>query len=194
LPLADGRNEFIQYQPLITGTYRVRVTGEGTTSGEYFLSKNFGPAVSSLVVTSPINENDTTALTGTISDPDARDTHTVVISWGAGEGSTTLTLAAGVTSFSAGHQYLDNAPGNAAYPVTVTVTDNHGDSGSGSSAVDVDNVAPADVALTVSSATIDENDITTVSGSFAYPGTQDTHTVAINWGDGSADTMLNLGP
>ena len=38
LPLADGRNKFIQYQPLVTGTYRVCVTGEGTTAGEYFLS------------------------------------------------------------------------------------------------------------------------------------------------------------
>src|SRR5262249_18422442 len=34
--LADGRNEFIQYQPLTTGNYRVRVTAEGSTSGEYF--------------------------------------------------------------------------------------------------------------------------------------------------------------
>src|SRR5439155_12677519 len=36
LPLADGRNAFIQYLPTVTGTYRVCVVGEGTTSGEYF--------------------------------------------------------------------------------------------------------------------------------------------------------------
>src|SRR5262249_51103832 len=43
-----GRNEFILYQPLVTGTYRVRVTAEGGTSGEYFLTKNFSPVVSAL--------------------------------------------------------------------------------------------------------------------------------------------------
>src|SRR5262249_5481496 len=125
-PLGDGRNEFIQYQPLVTGNYRVRVTGENS-AGEYFLSKNFSPAVSSLAVTSPINENDSAALNGSISDPDALDTHTVVITWGSGEGSSTLNLAAGVTTFSASHQYLDDNPSGTpsdVYPVGVTVTDN----------------------------------------------------------------------
>src|SRR5438552_1321394 len=32
LPLADGRNEFLQYQPSVAGTYRVCIVGEGTTS------------------------------------------------------------------------------------------------------------------------------------------------------------------
>src|SRR5207302_1686453 len=33
---------------------------------------------------------------------------------------------------------------------------------------------------------------TSLSGSFADPGTLDTHVVVINWGDGSANTTLNL--
>src|SRR5207248_3277796 len=37
-----------------------------------------------------------------------------------------------------------------------------------------------------------EGDSTTLTGSFADPGTQDAHTVDINWGDGSADTTLPL--
>jgi hypothetical protein len=36
-PLADGRNEFLEHQLLVAGTYRVRVVGEGGTWGEYFL-------------------------------------------------------------------------------------------------------------------------------------------------------------
>ena len=31
-----------------------------------------------------------------------------------------------------------------------------------------------------------------LSGSFTDPGTQDTHTVMIAWGDGSTNTTLNL--
>ena len=36
--MADGRNEFIDYQPLVTGTYRISVTGRNNTAGEFFLS------------------------------------------------------------------------------------------------------------------------------------------------------------
>lgn len=34
----DGRNESIQYRPLVNGAYHIRVTGESGTTGEYFLS------------------------------------------------------------------------------------------------------------------------------------------------------------
>jgi subtilase family serine protease len=35
--LTDGSNESISYQPLMTGTYRVEVTSQNSTAGEYFL-------------------------------------------------------------------------------------------------------------------------------------------------------------
>jgi hypothetical protein len=38
----DGRNEAILYAPTTTGTYRVRVTTEGGTAGEYFLTRKTG--------------------------------------------------------------------------------------------------------------------------------------------------------
>src|SRR5262249_35542435 len=91
------------------------------------------------------------------------------------------------------HRYLDNKPGDAPYAISLTVTDNHGASGSAATAVTVRNVAPADVPLTATPATIDENGTTALTGTFTDPGTQDTHTVVINWGDGSADTTLTLG-
>src|SRR5262249_16615644 len=128
-----------------TGLYRVRVQGEGGTKGEYFLTKNFTPVVTA-TVTSPVDENGTATLTSTISDTDALDTHTVVISWGPGEGSTTLNLAAGVVTFSATHQSLDDNPTATAsdvYPIGVTVTDNHGASGTAAISVTVNNVAPS---------------------------------------------------
>lgn len=129
---ADGRNEVIQYTPLSTGKYRVRVTGDGNSRGEYFLSKNLSPVVSSIAANSPISENGFVTVTGTISDPDERDSHTVTIDWGPDNGQTTLTLAAGVTTFSASHQYLDDNPTGTSsddYTITVSVTDNHGASG-----------------------------------------------------------------
>ena len=63
----------------------------------------------------------------------------------------TLTLAAGVTSFSASHQYLDDNPSGTAsdnYPISVTVTDNHGASGTAGTGVTVNNVAPVVAPIT----------------------------------------------
>ena len=97
--LGDSRNESIAYLPAITGVYHVRILAEDSTTGEYFLSKNLTPAVASLSVTSVTTEGGTATVDGTISDPESGDTHTVIISWGPGEGSTTIELAAGVSAF-----------------------------------------------------------------------------------------------
>src|SRR5439155_21472098 len=101
--------------------------------------------------------------------------------------------AAGVLTFGpVSHQYLDNPASDSGFAITATLTDEDDNSGSGSTAVAVNNVAPANVQLSLSPATINENDSTSLSGSFTDPGTLDTHTVLIHWGDGSADTTLNL--
>jgi len=115
------RNEFIQYQPPVAGTYRVRVTGENGTAGEYLLFKNYRPAPV-VSMTSPVDENSPATLNGTINDPDLLDSHTVVINWGANEGSTTLSIPAGVNTFSASHTYLDDNPSG-------TLSDNYGQRG-----------------------------------------------------------------
>ena len=88
-----------------------------------------------------VNETGTATLTGSFTDPDAADTHTVVINWGSGEGTTTLNLAAGVTTFSANHTYLDDAPAGTAsdvYTVSATVSDASA-SASGSTNLTVNN-------------------------------------------------------
>jgi hypothetical protein len=139
-----------------------------------------------------INENGSTNLSGSFSDPGTLDTHTVSINWGDGSTSM-LNLGTEVLSFGGiSHQYLDEPSGAAAYTITVTVADQNGNSGSGSTTVVVNDVAPSSLQLALSAATIGENSSTTFSGTFADPGTLDTHTVTINWGDGSSST-LSLG-
>ncbi|TMQ31844.1 MAG: hypothetical protein E6K70_21825 [Planctomycetota bacterium] len=139
-----------------------------------------------------LNENDSTSLTGSFTDPGIFDTHTVNIQWGDGQNST-VNLAAGVLTFGpVSHQYLDNPASGSSFAITATITDEDDNSGSGSTAVAVNNVAPANVQLSLGLAAINENDSTSLSGSFTDPGTLDTHTVLIHWGDGSADTTLNL--
>ena len=185
--MPDGRNESIVISGLTPGaTYKVRVTGESGTKGEYFLTRNFSPVVTN-VTTSAINENDTATVTGTFSDPDSLDTHTVVITWGSGEGSTTLTLAAGVFAFSATHQYLDDNPTGTVsdvYPISVTVTDNHSASGSGGVNLTVNNVAPVVGAISGPSSGVRGQSLD-FSGSFTDVGSLDTHQVKWDFGDGT---------
>jgi len=65
----------------------------------------------------------------------------------------------------------------------------------GSSAVDkniqinIKNVAPKINGITLSSTVINENDTITLTGSFIDPGIPDTHTVTINWGDGTTSNI-----
>jgi hypothetical protein len=171
--------------------------GDSGSGGTSVVVSNVAPANVALTPSpAVINENDTTTVSGGFTDPGTLDTHTVDLSWGDGSTDTVLNLSAGVLTFSASHQYLDNPAGQAhggSFAVSAVVTDKDGDSGSGTTSVVVNNVAPANVALTPSPAVINENDTTTVSGGFTDPGTLDTHTVDLSWGDGSADTVLNLG-
>src|SRR5262249_41683684 len=126
---------------------------------------NAAPANVSLNLSATaINENGSATLDGSLTDPGTLDGHTGVFNWGDGSANSTSNLAAGVLTFSGiPHQYLDNPAGqpHGSFPVSVTVTDKDGDSGTASTAVEVDNVAPANVSLNLSAGTINENDSVT---------------------------------
>ncbi len=69
------------------------------------------------------------ALTGSFTDPDFLDTHTVQISWGDASAST-VSLLSGVTLFGSSHSYasLATPPTVLGFPIQITVTDNSGGS------------------------------------------------------------------
>ncbi len=180
-----------------TGTYTVygRIFDKDNGFTDYTTSVSvINTAPTNLTLNSgTISENGSFKLIGSFTDPDGADTHTVVITWGPGEGSTTLNLAAGVTSFSAIHKYLDDNPSGTpsdGYPIGVSVTDAANNNLTGSASVTVNNVAPA--GLSLSGVGIAADGSYTLQGSFTDPGTQDTHAVVIHWGDGQPDTTLNL--
>src|SRR5262249_3934937 len=178
------------------GSFPVSVTvtdtdgGQGT-GGTAVQVNNVAPDVTGLTLDHPvIDENGCVTLSGTFADPGTQDGHTVTISWDDGPDDTVLTLDPNVATFSAKHRYLDNPAGQPTYHIGVTVVDKDGGKDTGSIAVEVDNVAPADVSLSV--AAVRENDTAHLTGSFTDPGTLDTHQVEIDWGDGSPHTILNL--
>ncbi len=73
---------------------------------------------------------------------------------------------------------------NGSYEIALTVTDEDGGSAQVSQSITVDNVEP-ELALDPV-ATIDENGIAILTGTIADPGTPDTFTVEIDWGDPSS--------
>jgi hypothetical protein len=76
--------------------------------------------------------------------------------------------------------------------VTVTLTDKDAGSGSGSALITVNNVAP--VVNAGPDVTLVNSHAFTSNGSFTDPGTLDTWTATVNYGDGSGVQILTLNP
>jgi hypothetical protein len=112
------------------------------------------------------------------------DEGSLLYSWDLDENGTFETSGQTVT-FSAA-----TLEGPASRIVKVQATDADGLSATAQTTVEVGNVAPALSPLELSAVSIVENGVVTVSGGFSDPGTLDTHTIIINWGDGSAPTTL----
>jgi len=137
------------------------------------------------------NEGSTTTVSGSFTDPGVLDTHTVTVNWDDGH-SDILNLPASQFAFNSPvHLYADNLPGNDPYPVSVTVTDNHGDSGSAAVYATVMNVAPQasvtgantsfPVATTVFNISASDNAIPDNLAGFRFN---------IDWGDGSVSKVI----
>jgi hypothetical protein len=190
----DGKNAFIpSFTAPSAGLYRVVVLTEPNGgAGEYVLTVNHAPIVRTVAVSAAsIDENGSATVTGSFTDFDAADTHTAVVNWGDGS-SSPATINPVTRTFTATHQYLDDGPSgdpSFIYPISVTVTDDGGLSGSGSTSVQVNNVDPV-IGSIASSATFadkaEEGETVTVTAAFTDVGTLDTHEAVIDWGDGSA--------
>ena len=136
--------------------------------------------MTSINITSPINEGSLTTLIANVTDPD-NATLSYEINWNDGSANTTGTIASGGT-INENHTYTDNG----VYTITLTVSD------SSLSDTETFNITVNNVAPTVNAGadqSITEGDLVTINPSFTDQGA-DTHTATINWGDGN---ISNLG-
>jgi Bacterial Ig domain len=188
--------------PYTSFTFQVRDDG-GTANGGIDIDQspnrltfnvtpvNDSPVVGTLTVSpASLNEGNSANLSGSFTDPDDGDTHTVTIAWGDGSPNSVLNLAAGEFSFSATHPYADDNP--TATPsdvnsIVVTVTDNGTPplSGNGNTSITVNNVAPVLSSLTPSVFNTPIGSAVTVTGHYSDVGKNDTHTCYVNWDDGT---------
>lgn len=166
------------------GNYLVLVTvtdddgGSGDDSATLSIA-NIPPSVN--VGGDAINEGAQAEVTVHFSDPGVLDTHTAVIHWGDGA----ETPLGSVTSpFTEHHLYIESG----VYQVAVAVTDNDGDPGDDSGSVSVANLPPT---VDLTTGTSDEGAPAAIEVVFSDPGILDTHSVQVNWGDGTSDTYLN---
>src|SRR5205807_9688342 len=132
-------------------------------------------------------ETERCTISACFADPGPLDTHRLSINCGDGSAPQTVNLAAlSLHDALPIYQYLDDNPTGTASDlntISVTVTDDDTGSGNGGTSGTVNHVAPSAATVTPRSSSINENDSITISGGFADPGTLDTHTLAINWGD-----------
>ena len=114
-------------------------------------------------------------------DPGRLDTHTATVNWGDGTTEPGLvSQGLGSGSVFGSHVYADNG----FYAVTVTVTDKDGGAGTSTFFVTVNNAKPSVNAG--GNRTINEGgSVSLPPAGFADPGSLDTHTATINWGDGT---------
>ena len=173
------------------GTFTVTVTvtdnagaSATATSSVSVSAPNQAPSIVSLNVTTG-SEGGSSSLALTFADPDPADTHTVSVAWGDGATSDSGTLASTVTGFDASHLYADTGT----YSVVLTLADSASHTVTATSSVSPANVAPVVGTLSLSPSSVVDHQPVTVSGTFTDPGTADTFTVTINWGDGKSSSQ-----
>ena len=153
-----------------------------------------------------ISEGQSISLAGSFVAPGPGDHHVVSIDWGDGSRPTTVPWRPGVTSFAGvGHTYAGNSLGQAggAFPITATVIDPARPTGSG---VGTTSVIVRDVASTVSNLAatfvgggaipivgtdprVNAGTTVRLTGSYTTPNPDDTYSLLISWGDGTASTV-----
>jgi len=149
---------------------------------------NQAPTVSTFGVT-PGNEGGSSSLALAFADADPTDTHTVLVAWGDGLTTDSGTLASDVTTYSTTHLYADTGT----YPVVLTLKDSAGNTVTAGASVSPANVAPAVGTLTLSPASLVDHQMLTVGGDFTDPGTADTFTLTLDWGDKTSSTASLVG-
>ncbi len=162
-------------------------TGVATAEKTIVVS-NVAPLLTNVSATN-VNEHGSTTLTGTIVDPSTQDTFTLEVNWGDGTVES-FTYAAGTTTFSESHQYLDDNPTGTPsdnFTIKLKLTDDDTGVGSAETTIVVSNVAP--LLTGVSATNVNEQSSTTLTGTIVDPGTQDTFTLEVNWGDGVIESF-----
>ncbi len=188
-----GSSSDFSFTPTGTGIYDINLFVQDKDGGYDYLQQSVVVNANNVAGTAPtvmlganatINEGDTYAGSGSFVDPDAGDSWTGTVNYGDGTGNQPLSLNADKT-FDLAHTFVDNG----GCDVVVAVTDSSGLTGTQTTHVTVNNVAPAVTLATPSPVAVDA--VFSLGGSFTDPG-EDTWSATVNYGDGTGDLPLAL--
>lgn len=186
----DGSSDFVQVGDLLdsppTASSGSDTASTQTDAQNMALAVNRPPSDVAVIPFGPVAEDDQAFFLVAFRDPDHCDTHTIEIDWGDGSPASMVTPNIGNRLALVKHQFLDDNPTGTpgdSNAVQATVKDNFGATATGSASIFVSNVAPSNLQI-APLGTIDENSIATLQLTFDDPGTLDTHTVEVDWGDG----------
>jgi hypothetical protein len=143
----------------------------GSPVAKTFIINRPPSSVTASLNTAPAKEGQQLDFSATGTDPDG---DALTYDWNFGDGATTQ-------GERPQHVYQDNG----LYQVTVTADDGYGGLKDYSFQVTVDNVSPV---MTANGSTIRENETATVSGGITDPGSKDSFTLLVNWGEGNPQT------
>ncbi len=115
-------------------------------------------------------------------DPGADTVVTWTVNWG--DGSQAETYSGPTADIS--HVYVDNGT----YTVTVIATDEDGNSGTTTRALEVTNAKPV-VTAALDRSTVAEGGVVVLTGAVSDAGLADTHTLNVDWGDGTS-SQINI--
>jgi hypothetical protein len=139
------------------------------------------------------NEGSTVTYEGTVTDP-GTDRFVAKLTWGDGT-TTSVPLAAGTQTFRLSHTFRDDAPSGTPfddYVVTAEVADDDGRTGTATYTQRVANTPPKPPTLQASAPRASEGGEYGLAVEFGDTGALDTHTVRIDWGDGTPATVQTL--
>lgn len=185
-----------QHVYLDNGSMPITVTAvddDGTYQDTKTVSvTNVAPILQNLVA-SLILEGSFSKLSGKIVDPGILDSFTLIVNWGDGSAPDTYNLGAGTVTFVVDHRYIEDdpsGPGPGIYPISVSLSDDDGGSTGGNTTVTVSNAAPVIAGMGLSTNPIHENGKIIFSGSISDAGILDTHTLFVDWGDGTFSNLV----
>ena len=178
-PTSDGPDQ--SRTVIITATDS---TGAVSTATFNMVVTNVAPTVTRNQASVGVDEGQTAVNSGLWSDPGVDD---VTLAASAG---TVTKNANGTWSWS----FAASDGPNQSQTVTITATDSDGSASTTTFSLVVANVAPVINSLTSNHSTFDSASVdgnVTIDGTFSDPGVLDTHTVVVNWGDGTPPQTLS---
>ena len=192
-PYATGAAKQFSFVPDEDGTYVVTLVatdddGLMAATTETISVSNAVPQLLDVAATAAV-ENGVVTLSGEIADGGVTDSYTLVVDWGDGSAPKTFRYAAGTTRFQETHQYLDNNVAGA-MTIRLELVDDDGGEAVAQTTAAVTNAAPTLDPLSLSATAIDEGGSVTVTGKYADAGRLDTHSVIIDWGDGTSSIAV----